>query len=173
MNSPGRPDAGFGHYLRDIVYGALDGIVTTLAIVAGATGAALEPRVGLILGIANLVADGVSMGASNYLGLKAELEQTGASVAREQPLRHGLATTAAFAVAGAIPLLAYFVPYPMGITVFGWAAGFSIAALSVLGIVRARVAGQRPVRSVAEVLVVGVLVGASAYGIGVLAQWVI
>lgn len=169
-NAPGRPDVGFGHYLRDIVYGALDGVVTTLAVVSGATGAALEPRIGLILGAANLVADGVSMGASNYLGLKAELEQTGASVAHEQPLRHGLATTAAFAVAGAVPLMAYFVPRPSGTTVFDWAAGFSTATLLLLGIVRARAAGQRPVRSAAEVLIVGALASAAAYGIGVLAR---
>jgi hypothetical protein len=49
-----------------VVYGALDGVITTLAVVSGAVGAALEPRVGLILGLANLGADGLSMGASNY-----------------------------------------------------------------------------------------------------------
>jgi VIT1/CCC1 family predicted Fe2+/Mn2+ transporter len=136
-------------------------------------GAALEPRVGLILGLANLGADGLSMGASNYLGLKAELEQTGASIAREQPLRHGLATAAAFAAAGSVPLLAYFLPRAGGMTLFQWALLLSLAALLLLGVLRARLAGQRVLRSAAEMLAVGGLASGAAYGIGLLAQWLI
>ncbi len=62
-------------YLRDWVYGGIDGAVTTFALVAGATGAALESRVILILGFANLVADGFSMAAANYSGTKAEEQE--------------------------------------------------------------------------------------------------
>jgi VIT1/CCC1 family predicted Fe2+/Mn2+ transporter len=173
MNAPGRPDGGLGHYLRDIVYGALDGVVTTLAIVSGASGAALEPRIGLILGLANVVADGVSMGASNYLGLKSELQQTGASVAREQPLRHGLATTVAFAVAGSVPLGAYFLPAAAGLAMFGWAVLLSAIVLLLLGLLRARLAGEGPLRSVCEVLAIGALACGAAFGVGRLAQLLI
>ncbi|WP_417767316.1 VIT1/CCC1 transporter family protein [Stappia sp.] len=59
-------------YLRDWIYGGIDGAVTTFAIVAGSIGANLSARVILILGIANLVADGFSMAAANYSGTKAE-----------------------------------------------------------------------------------------------------
>ncbi len=62
-------------YLRDWVYGGIDGAVTTFAIVAGAVGADLSARVVLILGVANLVADGFSMAASNYSGTKTEHEE--------------------------------------------------------------------------------------------------
>jgi vacuolar iron transporter family protein len=62
-------------YLRDWVYGGIDGAVTTFAIVAGVTGAELSNRVVLILGVANLVADGFSMAASNYSGTKTEHEE--------------------------------------------------------------------------------------------------
>lgn len=62
-------------YLRDFVYGAIDGAVTTFAIVAGAAGANLGDTVVVILGVANLLADGLSMAVSNYLGTKAEREQ--------------------------------------------------------------------------------------------------
>src|SRR5680860_1719655 len=55
-------------YVRDLVYGAVDGTVTTFAVVAGAWGAGLSTRIVLVLGVANLVADGFSMGAANYLG---------------------------------------------------------------------------------------------------------
>ncbi|WP_306028782.1 VIT1/CCC1 transporter family protein [Stappia sp. MMSF_3263] len=59
-------------YLRDWIYGGIDGAVTTFAIVAGSIGASLSARVILILGIANLIADGFSMAAANYSGTKAE-----------------------------------------------------------------------------------------------------
>ena len=59
-------------FLRDFVYGAIDGCVTTFAVVAGAIGADLSSGVILILGFANLLADGFSMGVSNYLGTKSE-----------------------------------------------------------------------------------------------------
>ena len=59
-------------YLRDTVYGGLDGAVTTFAIVAGVVGADLSTRVIIALGIANVLADGFSMAAGNYSGTKAE-----------------------------------------------------------------------------------------------------
>ena len=61
-------------YLRDTVYGAIDGAVTTFAIVAGVVGAGLSPRVIVALGIANVLADGFSMAAANYSGIKAEAD---------------------------------------------------------------------------------------------------
>ncbi len=59
-------------YLKDFVYGAIDGAVTTFAVVAGVAGAGLSPGIMIILGFANLVADGFSMAVSNYLGTRAE-----------------------------------------------------------------------------------------------------
>lgn len=63
------------NYLRDWVYGGLDGAITTFAIVAGAVGAGLAPRVVVILGIASVVADGFSMAAGNYTGTKTETDE--------------------------------------------------------------------------------------------------
>jgi vacuolar iron transporter family protein len=60
--------------LRDAVYGAIDGAVTTFAIVAGVAGAGLSPFIIIALGIANVLADGFSMAAANYSGTKAELD---------------------------------------------------------------------------------------------------
>ena len=65
--------AGPAHnYLRDWIYGGIDGSVTTFAVVSGVAGAALSPWIILALGFANLAADGFSMAASNFLGTKAE-----------------------------------------------------------------------------------------------------
>ena len=60
------------NYLRDWIYGGIDGSVTTFAVVSGVAGAQLSPWIILALGFANLFADGFSMAASNFLGTKAE-----------------------------------------------------------------------------------------------------
>lgn len=59
-------------YIRDWVLGGIDGTVTTFAIIAGVQGANLSTAVIVILGIANIVADGFSMAASNYSGTKTD-----------------------------------------------------------------------------------------------------
>jgi vacuolar iron transporter family protein len=62
------------NYLRDLIYGGIDGAVTTFAIIAGVVGAGLASYVIIILGLANYLADGFSMAASNYLGTRAEYD---------------------------------------------------------------------------------------------------
>jgi vacuolar iron transporter family protein len=61
-----------GRYLSDMIFGANDGIVTTFAVVAGASGASIASVVVIVLGFANLIGDGLSMGIGNYLGRKSE-----------------------------------------------------------------------------------------------------
>jgi VIT1/CCC1 family predicted Fe2+/Mn2+ transporter len=169
----GRPRTGIGHYLRDLVYGALDGVITTMAVVAGTAGATLPPRVGVILGLANLVADGISMGASNYLGLKSELEQAGASVAEEAPWRHGLATVGAFVVAGTLPLLGYLVGPLLRFGVLQASIVLSAIALLAAGGVRAPFVRKRVAVSAVEMLALGAIAGAAAYGVGALSSRVL
>lgn len=74
-----------GHgYLRDGVYGAVDGAVTTLAVVTGALGAQLSAGVVLVLGFANLAGDGFSMAVGNALGIRAEREHVERTRAMER-----------------------------------------------------------------------------------------
>lgn len=61
--------------LRDFIFGAVDGTVTTFAVVAGVSGAGLAPGIVIVLGVANLVGDGFSMAVSNFLGTRAETQQ--------------------------------------------------------------------------------------------------
>ncbi len=72
------------NYLRDWLYGGLDGAVTTLAVVAGAVGGDVPHTVLLLLGCANLLADGFSMAAGNYLGTKSERDDYERLRARER-----------------------------------------------------------------------------------------
>lgn len=167
-----RPPTGIGHYLRDIVYGALDGAITTMAVIAGTAGASLGVRVALILGLANLVADGISMGASNYLGPKSELEQKGESVRVERPWRHGLVTIAAFVVAGAVPLAAYLLPWP-GPWRTPAALIVAAAVFYIVGAARAPFLRRSSQRCGLEMLVIGVGASLAAYVVGALAdRWI-
>ena len=59
-------------YLRDFVFGAIDGTVTTFAIVSGVAGAELSSGVVIVLGMANLLGDGFSMAAGNFLAIRSE-----------------------------------------------------------------------------------------------------
>ena len=69
-----RQGTASGRYLADFIFGANDGLVTTFAVVAGAQGAHLAPFTVLIFGLANLLADGLSMGLGNYLGPRSEVD---------------------------------------------------------------------------------------------------
>ncbi len=70
LAAPHRPS-----YLRDWIYGGIDGSVTTFAVVSGVVGARLAPAVIVILGVANLLGDGFSMAASNYSATRTEREE--------------------------------------------------------------------------------------------------
>ncbi len=81
--APELHQTGRGQYIKSFVYGGLDGIVTTFAVVAGVAGANLSASVVLILGVANLIADGISMAFGDYLSTKAENEYMAAERVRE------------------------------------------------------------------------------------------
>ena len=149
-------------YLPDFIYGANDGVVTTLAVVSGVVGASLSTTVILILGFANLLADGLSMGASNVLSRRS---------AQELPLlreaaRHGLATFVGFVVAGIVPLLAYLLPSLDHR--FATAASLGLLTLFAVGASRSLFTTRWWFVTGLEMLVIGALAAAAAYGIGAL-----
>jgi VIT1/CCC1 family predicted Fe2+/Mn2+ transporter len=155
------------HYLRDLVYGANDGIITTFAVVSGVAGASLDARTVLILGAANLLADGFSMGASNYLSIRSDeavRDSRGEAISEPYPLRHGAATTAAFVVAGAVPLIPYVTVAPA--QRFGVAVAATLATLFVVGALRSSVTALRWWKAGLEMLAVGALAAAVSYGVG-------
>lgn len=154
------------HYLPDLVYGANDGIITTFAVVSGVVGAALSETVIVILGLANLVADGFSMGASNYLARRSNVESAEAAV-RVDAVRHGTATTVGFLGAGVIPLVAYLLPLPDGARL-ATAIALTGVALFAVGASRSFVTRRGLLRSGGEMLLVGSLAAVVAYAIGAL-----
>ena len=156
------------HYLRDLIYGANDGIITTFAVVAGVTGGALSSRAVLVVGLANLFADGLSMGVGNYLSIRSDESARAAQSLPEQeasPVRHGIATMVAFAVAGTVPLL----PYVLGsadVSSFRLATVLTLATLFTVGALRSTVTADRWWTAGLEMLSLGAVVAAVAYGVG-------
>lgn len=70
----GENSTSLKEYIGEFVYGGIDGSVTTFAVVAGSTGASLETSVILILGFANLIADGFSMSVGDFFSTKATID---------------------------------------------------------------------------------------------------
>lgn len=73
-----------GQYLGEFVYGAIDGTITTFAVVAGSAGAALSPGIVIILGFANLLADGFSMASGNFLSERTQSDYVKKERKREE-----------------------------------------------------------------------------------------
>jgi VIT1/CCC1 family predicted Fe2+/Mn2+ transporter len=151
------------HYLPDLVYGANDGIITTFAVVSGVVGASLSETVIVILGFANLLADGFSMGASNYLARRSTVETE--LQERSDAARHGAATIGGFVVAGVVPLVAYLIPLADD---YRFALAIALTALALFGVgaSRALVTGRGFLRSGGEMLLVGSLAAVVAFAIG-------
>jgi len=157
-----------GRYLPDLVYGANDGVITTFAVVSGVVGAALSDKIILILGFANLVADGFSMGASNYLARRS-YEEAARRDERRPAARHGAATLLSFLAVGAVPLLAYLLPLPSD-SRFPTAIGLTFVTLFAFGAARSVVTKVGWARSGTEMLVVGAVAAVVAYLIGAFAS---
>jgi VIT1/CCC1 family predicted Fe2+/Mn2+ transporter len=163
-----------GRYLAEVIYGANDGIVTTFAVVSGVAGAALNPSIVLILGAANLFADGFSMGMSNYLSRRSELDyqrsvRTAETESMEtlpdgkSPRRTAFVTFLAFVVAGWAPL----VPYILQITpVFPLSVAFTGVAFFAVGASRSLVTRRAWYVNGVEMFVVGMAAAVVAFTVG-------
>lgn len=159
-----------GAFLKDAVLGASDGIVTTFAVVAGSVGASLTPQVVVILGFANLIADGISMSAGNYMGVKSEVEYENVMGDNEKegsPFIHAGVTFGAFVTAGFIPLI----PYVFHIQpVFELSMIFVALALFTSGALRSKMTRKNFIKGGIEMLLIGGLASGAAYIVGYLLQ---
>ena len=228
----GEPHKEGGERIKSLIYGGLDGIITTFAVVAGVAGAELATGIVLIMGFANLIADGISMAIGDYLSTQAEdevaaaerarelwevknypegeklemvelyeakgiphddattvvnilsqhheawvdvmmVEELGIVEADESPLKNALVTFFSFGVFGFVPLVAYvaarFVPV-LEQNTFLVACILTGLTLFALGAQKARVTKRSWYRSGSEMLIMGGVAAAAAYGIGALLQ---
>lgn len=163
------------HYIRELIYGANDGIITTFAVVAGVAGGGLSLRVVLIIGAANLLADGLSMAVGNYLAIRAYesvLETQELPEEEAFPFRHGGATFLAFVAAGIVPLVPYMIPH-LATGRFASSVMLTLLALFAVGASRALIANVRWWAAGLEMFGLGAIVAAVAYGSGAIVAAVV
>jgi VIT1/CCC1 family predicted Fe2+/Mn2+ transporter len=156
------------HYVRELIHGANDGLITTFAVVAGVAGGGLSLRVVLIIGAANLFAVGLSLAAGNYLSIRSHesvLETQQLPEEEAFPFRHACATFLAFLLAGAVPLIPYMIPI-VALDRFGSSIALTLLAMFTVGASRALIANVRWWRAGLEMLGLGALVAGLAFGSG-------
>ena len=145
-----------GSYLRDAVFAASDGIITTFAVVAGSTGADLNPIVVVILGFANIFADGFSMSSGTYLGVKSEMEFEKAEgdvhISEASPFKQALVAFVSFVLAGIVPLAPYILnmKYKFEVSMI-----FVFIIMFLIGVVRGKYTKKNWLRSGLETFLVG------------------
>jgi VIT1/CCC1 family predicted Fe2+/Mn2+ transporter len=167
----------FTSYVDECVYGANDGIITTFAVVAGAMGAGLGHKAIIILGVANLVADGFSMGASSYLAIRteADVDQANGQALTEnerRPLSRSFATFIGFLGAGILPLIPFMTTLIQGreFLISSMSAG---VAFFVVGGSRSFVTRRPFFTSGLEMLCVGGVASVLAYSAGFVIEWLV
>lgn len=158
-------------YLADFVYGGIDGAITTFAVVAGVIGASLDSIIIIILGFANLFADGFSMATSNYLSTKSQNELTNnrKSFDHKDPKKTALATLVFFLIIGFIPLLSFVVaPISPFLEQKKFIISFFLTgvALFIVGAFKGKIIGKHWLKSSFETLFIGSIAAFIAYLVG-------
>lgn len=165
-----RKKSRLSDYLKEIVYGGIDGIITTFAVVAGFTGAN-NPElmlnkgymIVLLFGFANLFADATSMGLGNFLSVRTDQALNRSK--NENPYLTALVTFTSFILFGIIPLLPYiFLQHVQ--QVFVVAVIFTEVALFLLGLLRVEITKEKPAKAMSEVMVLGSVSALVAYFVG-------
>lgn len=156
-------------YLPEFVYGGIDGTITTFAIVSGVIGAALSSSVVLILGFANLIADGFSMAVSNFFSISSENELR--KKKDKNPYRTAFVTFLAFFVMGFIPLLSFVLASVTGNSSlienqFTYSFVLTGIALIIIGWCKGEVTGKGKLRSSMRTLVIGGVAALLAFLVG-------
>jgi len=160
-------------YLRAAVYGSNDGLITTFAVVAGATGAGLPASVVIILGGSNILADGLSMALGDFLGERSE-RRLDPTEALEFPVWHtGAITFMFFFMSGLLPLIPYFWTAICGdcakielAQYFPLSALATAVAMFSIGSLRSLVTRDSWLKNGLEMLGVGVIAATVAYFAG-------
>ncbi len=148
--------------IPQIVYGGVDGTISTFAVVAGAFGGGLEVSSIFILGVASLVADGFSMAVGSFFAAE--------SSKSKHPKAIGLRTFLSFVLLGSILLLPYLFSV-LGLdassgSLFTAALVLAVLTFAFIGALKSHVEGSTKIRGAFEVVVLGVIAAIIAYALG-------
>jgi VIT1/CCC1 family predicted Fe2+/Mn2+ transporter len=169
--------------LREFVYGGMDGAVTTFAVVTGAAGANLGSKTILILGFANVFADGFSMAIGSYLSEKSEQDLSDSKGHttkddHESPVAASVATFVSFILVGFIPLLVYTFDYIFKWNLANndalvWSILLTLLAFAGIGYLRGMITKISKSRAIVESLGLGLAAAIISYVVGNLLEKVI
>lgn len=151
-------------YAKSIVYGGMDGIVTTFAVVAGSVGGNLGVAPIIVLGFSNLLADGFSMAVGDYLSSTTEEH-----VDKRKAVKNAAATFISFNFFGLIPLLSYLLFNIFSAfqdNTFIIACVLVSFALALLGLVKAHITNRNKGKELLRTLIVGLTAALFAYYVG-------
>mgnify|MGYP000729918143 CR=1 FL=1 len=148
------------NWLPDFVYGSIDGVVTTFAVVSGVKGADLSVTIILILGFANLLGDGFSMAVGKYLSDKSQVHDD------VSPVLGGVVTFVSFVLVGLIPLLAYLFAPILNLSddqTFKLTCIFTLFGLFIIGVVKGHVIKSSRLLGGAQTMLIGGLAALIAF----------
>lgn len=156
--------------LRASILGGVDGVITSFAIVAGSHAGNLSGSAVIIVGASSIIADGFSMGISEYLSsVSANAEKIKnkeiISSRSTTPSCLGVVCFISFVLCGTVPVLSYMLASQNLLS----ASMFSLAELMVLGAVRTFVSEEPLLYGLLQTSLLGSLAGGVAYGVGLLA----
>lgn len=153
-------------FLHASILASNDGLVTTFAVIAGSLGADLDPRVIVILGVANLFADGFSMASGNYLGAKGEeeYETSKHKKGRKTPaIANGIVTFIAFVIAGAMPMFPYLLRAK---NPFEYSVAIMAGSLITIGVIQGAYTKRNVIYTGLRSLIIGGIAASVAYFVG-------
>lgn len=165
-------------YLGEFVYGGIDGCVTTFAVVAGSVGANLDSSIIIILGFANLLADGFAMSIGAYLSAKTEKDNTLKHLKNKEeilelekdfnPIGKSIVTYISFLLIGIFPLIAYVVDYiyPTDAHIFLYSSICTGIGFVLVGSLKSYINHKAIWKGIAETLLLGVLAALVSYYVG-------
>jgi len=158
-------------YLPEFVYGGMDGTITTFAVVAGVIGASLSSTVILILGFANLFADGFSMAVSNYLSEKSKEELMGDENKKSLASKKATVTFFSFLVIGFIPLISFVFAAVVNSSAilksqFLYSILLTALALIIIGWLKGVATEKNKVKSSLQTLIIGGVAAVIAFFVG-------
>lgn len=166
-------------WIVDFVYGGMDGAVTTFAVVAGVVGAGLPSGIIIILGLANIFADGFSMSVGRFESGRSEQELDSHFLSlHKMPVRPDLdrlgpfagafVTFISFIVVGLIPLVGYVLANlrQVGPPPFSATIASTLTALFIVGLIKGWALGDRKLLAGLVSMLIGGIAAAVSYGIG-------
>tara|TARA_Y100000590_G_C15394688_1_gene891433 strand:+ start:114 stop:593 length:480 start_codon:yes stop_codon:yes gene_type:complete len=147
-------------FLSEFIYGSIDGLITTFAIISSSIGASIPNVYIIIISIASLLSDGYSMGISRYLSYTAELKK---NVQSKNPLISGIYTFISFVIIGILPILPFIF---LKDNIFQTSLVITLVLFLLIGIIKGLILDSSIIRNAIETLLLGGSAALISYYVG-------